>query len=290
MGGKTGEDVFAKIKAMFSDMIAKLEKESAADATQKAYCDKEMGESREKIASNKAEVEKHTTRIEQRSTASAKLKAEVAALQEELATMTKDKLDMDALRQEEKADYDSNEAETAQSLDGVKFALKTLRDFYGSYVKEHTGFSSRDGAAEGIIAMLETVESEISMSLVKMTTVEEAAVAEYTEAAKTFELMKIEKDQAVKYKTKESIRLDKDASDYTTDREGVQNELDANTDALSKLEAMCIAKVETYSDRKARREAEIAGLKESLEELESATSLVQSSVKRFRGGVRTRTA
>merc|ERR1719296_316526 len=38
-GGANGEDVFAKIKGLIRDMIAKLEKEAGAEATEKAYCD-----------------------------------------------------------------------------------------------------------------------------------------------------------------------------------------------------------------------------------------------------------
>jgi len=290
MSSKVGENPFVKIKAMISDMVSKLEEEAAADATHKAFCDKELAETREKVASNKEQVEKLTTKIEQRSSASAKLKEEVATLQEELAKMTQAQLEMDTLRLKEKADYEFNTAETAQNLEGVKFALKVLRDFYGNYAKEHTGFSAQDGTAAGVIAMLETVESEFSVSLIQMTTVEEAAVYEYTEATKTFEVTKTIKNQDVKYKTRESIGLDKDASEHSTDREGVQSELDANTDALSKLEAMCIAKPESYSDRVARREAEMAGLQNALSVLESENSFVQRSAKHLRGGVRTRTA
>merc|ERR1719498_2292598 len=38
-GSLGGEDVFAKIKGLISDMITKLEQEAEADATEKAYCD-----------------------------------------------------------------------------------------------------------------------------------------------------------------------------------------------------------------------------------------------------------
>merc|ERR1719201_2042993 len=41
-GAGNGEDVFAKIKGMISDMITKLEKEAEEDAAEKAYCDEEM--------------------------------------------------------------------------------------------------------------------------------------------------------------------------------------------------------------------------------------------------------
>merc|ERR1719181_1876678 len=198
-----------------------------------------------------------------------RVKAEVATLQEELATMTSEKLAMDALRQKEKSDYDTNKAETEQSLQEIKYALKVMRDFYGTYVKEHTGFSSQDGSAQGVMAMIETVESEFSTSLVKLNSVEEDAVAEYTEATKTFELGKIEKEQAIKYKTKEYIAANNYARDETSDRAGVQSQLDANNVALSKLKEMCVAKAATYEERVARREEEIADLKETLEALEA---------------------
>jgi hypothetical protein len=290
MSSEAGEDPFAKIKAMIVDSIARLQDEQAEDATQKAYCDKQLAETREKVADNTKEVEKHTTKIEQRSSASLKVKAEVATLQEELAKMNKANVEMESLRQKEKADYEFNKAETTQSLEEIKFALKVLRDFYGTYVKEHTGFSSQDGTAQGIIAMLETVESEFSTSLAQMTAVEEAAVTEYTEATKTFQTGKIVKEKGITYKTREYTGLDKAVGDETSDRDGVQSELDANSDALSKLQGMCTGKAESYSERVARREAEMASLKDTLDALESENSFVQRSVKRFRGGVRTRTA
>merc|ERR1719377_196080 len=41
-GGKDGANPFAKVKGLISDMIAKLEKEAEAEATEKAYCDEQM--------------------------------------------------------------------------------------------------------------------------------------------------------------------------------------------------------------------------------------------------------
>merc|ERR1719420_171418 len=185
--------------------------------------------------------------------------------------MTKEKLEMDNMRAKEKADYECNKADTVQSLSEIKFALKTLRDFYDNYKKEHTGFSSSDGTSDGVIAMLETVESEYATASAQLTAVEDVAAREYAEEVKTFEVGKVVKDKAIKYKTKEHMGLDKYVSDETTDRDGVQSEFEANSDALSKLQQMCTGKAETYEDRVARREEEMADLKETLDALESET-------------------
>merc|ERR1719503_319118 len=49
-----GDDVFAKIKGLISDMVAKLEKEAEDDATEKAYCDEEMAKTEAKKAEDDA--------------------------------------------------------------------------------------------------------------------------------------------------------------------------------------------------------------------------------------------
>merc|ERR1719420_830856 len=75
--GTSESDVFAKIKGLITDMIAKLEKEAEEDATEAAYCAKETAETTEKKESNEAEIEKLTTKINQAKSRSTKLKSEV---------------------------------------------------------------------------------------------------------------------------------------------------------------------------------------------------------------------
>merc|ERR1711957_661185 len=117
--------------------------------------------------------------------------------------------------------------------------------------------------------------ADFSKDLAQVTSDEESAVAQYEQQTKENDIEKTTKDQAVKYKTKESKDLDQYASELSADRSGVRAELDAVLEYLAKIEDRCIAKAETYATRKARRVAEIAGLKQALEILESETALVQ---------------
>merc|ERR1719323_2043667 len=121
-----GSDPFQKVKGLITDMIAKLEAEAGADATKKAYCDKELKETNAKKAEKTAEIDLLTTRIDRMSAKSAKLKEEVATLESELSKLAASQAQMDKLRQEEKEACSASKAEQAKGLDGVKLAMKLL--------------------------------------------------------------------------------------------------------------------------------------------------------------------
>merc|ERR1719359_335351 len=137
LGNAAGEDPFAKVEGLIKDMIATLEAEAEADATQKAYCDKELGENNAKRDDLTAESNKLSTKIAQDKAASAKLKEEVATLQSELAAMAKARAEADTLRAEEKAAYEKNSAEMAEGIEGVKKALEVLREYYSKDGHDH---------------------------------------------------------------------------------------------------------------------------------------------------------
>merc|ERR1712217_930903 len=197
---KSSQDPFTKIKGLISDMIARLENEADADASHKAYCDKELGETNVKHADKTAEIEKLTTSIDQMSARSAQLKEEVARLQKELADLASAQAEMDKLRSEENTDYTKNRADMEQGIEGVKIALKVLRDYYANDDKDH---EEAQGAGQGIIGLLEVIESDFPKTLAEIISTEESSAAAYEKQTKENEVDKAAKDQDVKYKIKE---------------------------------------------------------------------------------------
>jgi predicted nucleic acid-binding Zn-ribbon protein len=272
-GQGSDADIFAKVKGLIAAMIATLEEEQAADAKHKAYCDKELSYASEKKDKRVGEIEKLTTAIDQMSAKSAQLKEEVAILEKELADISQEQAEMNKIREEEKAAFEENKKDLELGISGVKKALKVLRDYYA---KDHD-HAANEGAGTGIIGLLEVCESDFEKALNEAIGDEDSSQASYDKETKENEVETAAKQQDVKYKTKESKDLDKATAEAKSDRENVQEELDAVNKYLEKLHEQCDEVAEPYEETVRRRTAEIAGLKQALEILEGeAAMLVQT--------------
>merc|ERR1719160_1890014 len=275
---QTGADPFAKVKGMIQEMIDKLVADAAAEASHKAFCDKEMSESKEKIETHTTTITKFTTRKDKYTAAIEKLTEELATLSEELAYMAKQQAKMDEMRAEQKATYAEAKKDYEDGIEGLTMALQILREYYAdsgeSFVQQPavSVHSKATGEATGIIGMLEVAQSDFSKLLADATVEEEAAIKEYEKITQENLVSKAIKEADTKYKISEKASLEKQVSELTSDIEGEQTELDAVLDYYEKLKPGCIAKPMTYEERKARREAEIAGLKDALAILEGETA------------------
>mmetsp|Transcript_34798 Transcript_34798/g.63229 ORF Transcript_34798/g.63229 Transcript_34798/m.63229 type:complete len:686 (+) Transcript_34798:56-2113(+) len=281
LGSMGGADPFAKVKGLIKDMVQKLEDEAEEEAGHKEYCDKNLAEGTGKKADLESAIKDLTTSMDQSTAKAASLKAQIAELEKELAANSKLLAEEGLLRTENHKTYVENKEETEKGIKGIQLALKVLKEYYAKADK-----SDNAGAASGIISLLEVCESDLSKSLAEMTSTEESEASEYEKLVKQIQLAQTSKGQDVKYKTKEAASLAKAATDLSADLDGKQSELDAALQFLGELTKECAAKVDPYEERKARREAELAGLKEAMEILSSQTMFLQRSVRRSLRGVR----
>lgn len=287
-----GEDPFAKVKDLITDMIDRLIKEGEAETGHKAYCDSEMSKTKKKKEELMYDVDKLTSKIDVATSRSAKLKAQVSELSKELTDLAELQNGMDKARADGKAAFTAAKADLEQGIQGVQNALGVLREFYqsgGEFLQQPAVpevHEKSTGAGGNIIAMLEVIESDFSKNLAEEETEEESAQTEYDKLTQENKLTKTTKEQDIKYKTQEATALDKDVAEMKSDREGTQTELDAVMEYDKQIKSQCIAQPESYEERKERREAEIAGLKEALSVLEGAAFMQKG--KRGLRGVATR--
>merc|ERR1740138_730011 len=217
---------------------------------------------------------------------------EVVELEAELAKLAKTQQEMDSIRAEEGANFKVAKAELDQGLAGVRKALSVLRDYYGgaaAMIQEDDDkfnafmqqpappqqHAKASGAGGSIINILEVCESDFATNLAKEESEEADSAENYEKTTQENKITKTTKEQDAKYKTAEAVGLDKEISELSSDKDTTNNELSAVLEYYGKSKERCIAKPETYEDRKARREAEIKGLKEALSILQGEAAFLQ---------------
>eukprot|EP00811_Abedinium_folium_P031281 NODE_5080_length_1810_cov_6.625074.p1 GENE.NODE_5080_length_1810_cov_6.625074~~NODE_5080_length_1810_cov_6.625074.p1 ORF type:complete len:578 (+),score=242.79 NODE_5080_length_1810_cov_6.625074:230-1735(+) len=259
-----GTDPFSKIKGLIMDLIDKLVKEAAEAATEKAWCDNELQETRAKRDDSQSDANRWQTKLDQTEARIGELSREVAQLQDALAKLAEAQHNMDTVRRDANVLFTKSAAEMQQGIEAVQVALKTLRNYYAGKA-DHNAAS---GAGTSIIGILEVVESDMTKTFTELQTDEQAAQAEYVKETQDNDVMRTNLEQDVKYKSKERTAKEATRVEVRTDLEDAQGQLNANLAYLAKLEERCVKKAETYSSRKARREALIQGLKDAIEVLQ----------------------
>jgi len=280
-----GADPFAKVKTMIQEMLEKLLAEAKEEAGKKAFCDKEMAETKAKREDKQDEVDDLTTKIDKAAAKIAKLKESISALETELGKIAEEQKLATEMRTKEKDAWSAAKSDFEQGLEGVQMALQVLRDYYA----EKDGASllqggsddigaamslaqKSSGAASGIIGMLEVAESDFSKMLAEGNAAEDQAQKEYETVFNDNKVTAAAKEMEVKYKKKDKKETEAFLEETKEDLGTSNTELSAVLEYWEKLKPQCIAKPEPYEERKKRREQEIAGLKEALDILEAESA------------------
>merc|ERR1740127_411591 len=276
LASMASSDPFVKIRGLIEDMIAKLLKEAEEEATQKAFCDKEMGASKKSQAEKTATIDKLQTRIDGNSATIAELEDAVKTLQAEIADIDSAQAEATKIRTTESADNKKAIADFSQSADAVVKAMGVLKSFYEGtaliQTSSKTGRPSFGGAksdtGSSIISVLEVAESDFTRLLAETETAEDAAAEAYEKQTKENEVSRTTKETDAKAKESEIKSLTVQLGHSKEDFASTSAELDAVLAYIDKLKPQCEEKAMSYAEKKAKREAEIEGLKEALSILE----------------------
>jgi len=298
-GAANGEDPFQKVKGLIQDMITQLEEEAAAEVQEKAYCDEQLSKTKAKKEELDDDLGRLTVKSDQSTSKIAKLKEKVQELESELAALTKLQAEMDKIRQDTHADYMKAREVLELGLKGVRMALGKLREYYGGAVFLQDGsqlaalmqqpspppaHKKSSGAGQSIINILEVCETDFAENLAKENAQESDAQAEYDKTTQENKVAKTLAEQDVKFKTQKIKALGKSLTELTADKESTDSEHDAVMEYYEKVKEKCIAKPETYEERKRRREEEIKGLQQALSILENETAFMQHKSRRHMRG------
>merc|ERR1719311_1179524 len=220
-------------------------------------------------------IDKLSARIDGATSTIAELTEAIKTLESEVAAIDKAQAEATELRTTEKADYMKASSDFKASAEAVAKAIEVLKNFYeGSFrqVGSKTGLKSKQpefgGAksdiAHTIISVLEMSEEDFTTLLAESEATEDEAAKAYAALTDENKMSKATKETEAKGKASEVKSLTVQLSHSKEDHASVSSELDAVNAYIDKLRPQCEEKAMSYAEKKAKREAEIAGLKEAL--------------------------
>mmetsp|Transcript_75168 Transcript_75168/g.220353 ORF Transcript_75168/g.220353 Transcript_75168/m.220353 type:complete len:722 (+) Transcript_75168:2-2167(+) len=283
-------DNFVKVRGLIRDLITRLESEATSEATQKSFCDTEMARAISSRDAEKLAMEQQAALRTEKEAEKAQLTEEIALLSREIADLSKALNEATELRSGERLDNEKTVADATAGKAAVEEAIRILQNFYGTTLvqsaqpnADRTGstvadlapatsysgdYAGKTQASTGIFGLLQVILDDFDRTISTVGTAESGAASEFT----TFE-----STTQSSITTKRGGKETKGTAITTTETE-ITAAQDAYMQAerqhkmaieeISSLEAMCVEGEESWAERKAKREQEIAALKQALQILE----------------------
>merc|ERR1719503_402220 len=256
MASMASSDPFVKIRGLIEDMIAKLVKEAEEEATQKAFCDAEMGKSKKSQDDKTMTLDKLQARIDGATSTISENTEAIKTLEAEVAEIDKAQAEATAIRTKEHEDYLVASKDFKDSAEAVAKAIEVLKNFYegSSFIQLSATTNSKQpelGGAKSDIA--HTIISVLEMSEEDFTTLLAETEATEDEAAKAFKALsdenkmsKATKETEAKGKASEVKSLTVQLGHGQEDHASVSSELDAVNAYIDKLRPQCEEKAMSY--------------------------------------------
>merc|ERR1719421_1827206 len=232
------DDPFKKVKRMIKELIVKLMEEAGAEAEHKAWCDTELSTNAQTRKEKTAELETLYAEIDELEASIAKLAEEIKALTDAVAALDAAMAKATKLRSEEKAKNKETIADAVAAQKATEDALGVLKEFYAN-AADATAFvqakpevfdspeQGQQGAATGVLGMLEVILSDFARLEAETKAAEKAAQGEYDQFMTDSESDKAAKNADMDFKTSKKTEEDKALQTQIMDKKDTQEELDA---------------------------------------------------------------
>merc|ERR1719311_419527 len=300
---KIAADPFAKVKELIQQLITRLLTESQNEATQKGWCDTEIG---------KANTDRDHRMADTKSLSAEALVLEaekknqeqlITTLTGEISSLQSDHAEVTRIREAEKAENKKVLEDSREGLAALEKAMATLKKFYGKASRANQGgyvgltqtdaeqspvavdmagagvsgaqgnYEGNQHAGQGIIGMLEIIVSDFKRSIEMAETAEQESYTQYSAYDKEAKASMKSKETGLE-NAKDDLKIVSGDLVATLNKlQDNQKMLDMSLQALETLRPACVDTGMSWEEKVARRDAEIAALKEALTVFEDPNGL-----------------
>merc|ERR1719316_2387250 len=288
LASKVAADPFVKIKKLIQELIERLLQEAADEANHKGWCDKEIGKAKQTRDIKAASVKELNSQMAENEGKRDKLTEEIQILTIELGELNDSLSKISKERSDESAENSATISEAEEGKEAVEQAIDVLSKFYKTAAKAEvftqesaelttsgvdddmpdTGFKGANkgsqGAAAGILGMLDVILSDFERTITETEKAEKNADKEFLDFETTTKVsigtktVGKETNEAELQETEQNLREEKD------DMISEQELLDKAIQELQELQPACVQTAMSYEERVAKREQEIESLKKAL--------------------------
>lgn len=297
---KAAEDPFAKVKQLIQDLIERLLKEAAEEANHKGWCDGELAAATDSRDQGAAEIKKANEKMGLGEARKAKLSELLATVETEMDDVKSALNHTEVMREQEKEQNAATISEAEQGRDAVNEAKTILTQYYGAAAKGvttdggaasllqlHTNkkreepaapdagfdgeYTGAQAASGGVVGMLEVIIADFERQIKDAEAAEKKGEADLLEMQTVSGASLAEKEEVSKA---HASALSEAEAEYEEDEATLASNQERLDKALGELDALykaCFDGGETAEERKAKRDEEMAALKQALCILDSTS-------------------
>merc|ERR1719160_187537 len=294
---KIAADPFAKVKELIQQLITRLLTESENEATQKGWCDTEIGKANSDRDFRMTDTKKLSAKALVLEAEKKNQEQLITKLTGEIAELTSDHVKVTQIRENEKAENKKVMEDSREGLTALEKALATLKKFYGKASRANQGgyvslaqtnaakqspveadmaaagtsgkasmnYEGNQAAGTGIIGILEIIQADFKRSISMAEQAEKDSYTQYAAYNK-------EAKSSMKSKTEGLDNAKDDLKIASGDLVATLNKLkdnqkllDMSLQALETLRPACVDTGMSWDEKTKRRDAEIQALKDALE-------------------------